>query len=267
MKRIMKSISKYTTASAMLLSVLSCSRTADEASGFGSICIAGRSTTEVSVKNGTSQQEATVEIPDLALPDEGAFAVSITDKEGTEQTWASLTEFGEGNRYFAEGDYTVRLSAGDIEDEGFDKPFFTGESTVHVTARTQATATVTTHIGNSLAIIECTDNFSGYFTTASFTLTTAAGYSEEMTMPMDKPLFIRPQPFSITCKATKQTGEEIALPVQIFRDIAPRTRYTIRFDVADAGAGTVRIELDDTLVEEVEIDAELNDNALPDEKQ
>ena len=42
----------------------------------------------------------------------------------------------------------------------------------------------------------------------------------------------------------------------------PRTRYTVRFDVAQTGGASVTVELNDTVVEEIDLDAELNDDAI-----
>jgi hypothetical protein len=63
--------------------------------------------------------------------------------------------------------------------------------------------------------------------------------------------------------SAQQTGEEIILPKQIFTEVNPQTRYTVKFDVAKAGSATIEITLNDTLVGQVTIDNELNDDALP----
>ena len=90
-----------------------------------------------------------------------------------------------------------------------------------------------------------------------------AGGEFDITLPMTQNLFICPQQFAIECSAVKQTGEEIALPKQIFTEVNPQTRYTVKFDVAQAGGATIAIWLNDTIVGEVAIDTELNDDALP----
>ena len=40
-----------------------------------------------------------------------------------------------------------------------------------------------------------------------------------------------------------------------------QTLYTVKFDVENAGSATLNITLNDTLVESIDIEQELNDNA------
>jgi hypothetical protein len=42
---------------------------------------------------------------------------------------------------------------------------------------------------------------------------------------------------------------------------AAQTFYTVKFDVENAGSATLNITLNETLVESVDIEQELNDNA------
>jgi len=256
-----KTIIYVFTAAALCLS---CSKQAGTVSGYGTIAVEWCGSAEVAMKNITTHQEGRVEIEDITLPDADAFSLTISDDKGVERHWNSITEFEAEECFFDEGLYTVKITSGDIEREGYDMPCFEGESTVRVYARGSATANVTAHIVNTLVRVECTERFADYFTSASFVLTTAAGREFETSMPMTELLYIRPQSVAVDCTAVRQTGEKVVLPTQTFYGLKPQTRYTVRYDVAQAGSATVRIELDDTLVGEQEIDAELNDNALPD---
>jgi hypothetical protein len=42
---------------------------------------------------------------------------------------------------------------------------------------------------------------------------------------------------------------------------AAQTLYTVKFDVKDAGQATLEITLNETLMESIDIEQELNDNA------
>ena len=259
---MMKRFELYVIAAIAVLGV-SCSETVETVSGYGSIAVEWLGSAEVAMKNITTHQEGRVEIEGITLPSADDFSLTITDSEGVGQNWSSISEFRTEEHFFEEGIYTVKIASGDVEREGYGMPCFEGERTVRVDARGSATARVTAHIVNALVRVECSGQFADYFTSAAFTLTTAAGNVFEMPMMTEELLYIRPQSLSIDCTAVKQTGEEVALPTQTFYGLKPQTRYTVRYDVAQAGAATVRIVLDDTLVGEAEIDAELNDNALP----
>lgn len=255
-------LSTYLLAATALIATASCagdSGNTGNGSGFGEIVIAGNGSTQVSVKN--TMQEGTVAI-DTDIPATDSFSLAITDSEGMSQEWGSVGEYSSEKHYFAAGDYSIRISSGNMDEEGYDKPCFEGETSVKVEARKSVTATVTAYIANTVVAVECTDNFNGYFPSSEFTVSTKAGNSFTTTAPMERPLFIQPQEFSIECNAVKQTGENIALPKQIFTSVNPRTRYTVRFDVAQAGGASVTVELNDTVVEEIDLDAELNDDAI-----
>ena len=65
-------------------------------------------------------------------------------------------------------------------------------------------------------------------------------------------------------KQANQSGVEgavITLPEFKQESVAAKTFYTVKFDVKDAGRATLEITLNETLVESIDIEQELNDNA------
>lgn len=249
-------------ATMAVMTAVSCAEHTDSVGrekGYGQIAISGSGSAQVLVTG--TRQEGTVEI-DTEVPAIEAFALTVTDSEGESQQWPSVTDYSAERHYFPAGEYTVHVSNGNIADEGYDLPYFEGEAKVTVEARKTVTATVTAYIANTVVAVECTDNFNKYFTSSEFTVSTKAGNEFTTTAPMARPLFIQPQEFGIVCTAVKQTGESVTLPKQIFTTVNPQTRYTVKFDVAQAGGATVTIELNDTVIEEIALDAELNDDAL-----
>jgi hypothetical protein len=82
-----------------------------------------------------------------------------------------------------------------------------------------------------------------------------------------QPLFIAPATFTINGTATKQPnqsgveGTVVTLPEYKLEKPAAQTFYTVKFDVESAGSTNLTITLNDILIESIEIEQELNDNA------
>ncbi len=260
----MKHLLKMVGLAAVVMATVACTDKVETKAGYGEIRVSTLSSPKVSLKN-VAQSDNTYTIDGLALPSGDDFALDVIyDLDGSKQGWASITDFGNEKHYFTEGNYTIKVAHGNPEVEGFDiEPYFAGEKAIVVEARKTTEAVVPAYIGHSLVVVECTDKFNNYFTSSKFKVTTLAGGEFDVTLPMTQNLFIRPQQFSIDCTAVKQTGEEISLPTQTITEVNPQTRYTVKFDVAEAGGATVEITLNDTIIGNVSIDKELNDDAIP----
>lgn len=260
----MKQLLKTLGLAAIVTTTVACTDKIETPKGHGEVIVSAISSPKVSLKNVTSGDKVyTIEGVTLPTSDNLSLEI-ISDEDNSKQSWATITEFGSEKRYFTEGVYTIKVAHGDSTIEGYDiAPYFYGEKKISVTARQVTKAEISACIGHSLVNVECTEKFNSYFTSAEFKISTLAGGEFEVTLPMTKNLFICPQQFAITCTAVKQTGEEIALPKQIFTEVNPQTRYTVKFDVAEAGGATIQISLNDTIVGNVTIETELNDDALP----
>lgn len=249
---------------AFAMAMVACTDKVETQGGHGEIAVSVSSSPAVSLKNVASNDKIYT-LDGLTLPTSNDFSLEIISAaDDSSQSWSTITEFASEKRYFPEGDYTLKVAYGDSTVEGYDiTPYFVGEKPITVVARTVAKAVISAHIGHAVVAIECTDNFKRYFPTYDFKVSTLAGGEFDVTLPMSKTLFVRPQQFAIDCNAVKQTGEQIALPRQIFTEVNPQTRYTVKYDVAQAGGVTLDITLNDKLVESFTIETELNDDALP----
>lgn len=260
----MKRVLKLFGLAIVVMAASACTDKVEHRKGYGEICVSATSSPKVSLKEVTASDN-TFSIEGLTLPASENFSLEIISKaDESQQAWATITEFGSEKRYFLEGNYKLKVAYGDPNTEGYDiQPYFAGEKEIVVEARKTTSVEIPAYIGHALVNVECTDNFNHYFTSANFKITTLAGGEYDVTLPMSRKLFIRPQQFAIECSAVKQTGEEITLPKQIFTEVNPQTRYTVKFDVAEAGGATIEISLNNTIVGNITIDNELNDDALP----
>lgn len=249
----------FTIASLLALTLSACSKEAakSEQEGKGQVTISCVAETTV------ADTRANISCTTPAAED---FALEI---EGVGHTYskeyASIAEFNADN-YLHLGNYKATVVAGDIAEEGFNKPAFVGSEEFVVEARKDVNVEITASIANAIVKIETTENFERYFEGGhTFTLTTAVGNEFPITAQSDL-LFIAPANFTISGTATKQaaqSGKEGAV-VELAYDateVAAQTLYTVKFDVAEAGSATLTITLNETLVESIDIDQELNDNA------
>ena len=180
--------------------------------------------------------------------------------------FANIAAFNENN-YLHYGTYKATVVAGDLAREGYDMATFVGEEEFVVEARKQTDVEVTATIANALVMVETTENFKNYFVGGhTLELTTASGNKFDVSAQRE-PLFITPGEFTVAGTAVKQAnqsgveGATITLPEYKMESAAAQTYYTVKFDVKDGGRATLEIVLNEELVESIDIEQELNDNA------
>lgn len=250
-----------TLASFVALVMASCTNEtpADETKAKGSVAF------DLAIETEVDDTRANVSCTTPAVE---AFDLTI---EGVGHTYskhyAAIAEFNEGDNYLHLGNYKATVAAGSLSEEGFDKATFVGSADFAVSARELTQVAITATIANTLVKVETTEAFNEYFVGgAEFKLTTAAGNTFDLTGKTE-PVFIAPAEFKITGTATKQSvqsgaaGSKVTLPEYKMTSPAAQTFYTIKFDVENAGKATINITLNETLVDSIEIDTELNDNA------
>lgn len=251
----------FTIASLFALALSACSKESvkGDEKGEGQVLISCVTITEV------DDTRANVSCTTPAAED---FSLKI---EGVDHTYtadyATIAEFNEGDNYLHNGTFKATVTAGDIAEEGYDKATFVGGAEFSVEARENTEVEVTAKIANALVKVEVTDNFKKYFEGGhTLKLTTAAGNEFDVT-EQTVPLFIAPESFTVSGAAVKQPnqsgaeGTTVALPEYKNTEAKAQTLYTVKLDVENAGSAQLTVTLNDTLVESIDIDQELNDNA------
>lgn len=249
----------FTIASLLALTLSACSREAvkSEQEGKGQVTINCVAETTVDTRADISCTTPTAE--DFTLKIEGVGSDYKAE-------YAAIAEFN-ADSYLHHGNYKATVVAGDITEEGYDKATFVGSKEFVVEARKSSNVEITATIANALVVVEVTENFKHYFAGGhALTLTTAAGNEFDVTAQTD-PIFVAPASFTIGGTAVKQPnqsgaeGVTVTLPNYVAESVAAQTLYTVKLDVEAAGSATLTITLNDTLVESIDIEQELNDNA------
>ena len=251
----MKKFFAFASLLALTLSACTEKEHQSEQKGEGQVTISLATSAEVDTRTQIS----------CTTPQLADFALTI---EGADQNfeYASVAEFNEDN-YLHFGHYKATVVAGDIADEGFNKPVFGGSQEFDVVARRDVNVNITATIANAIVKVETTEAFNRYFEGGhTLKLVTDAGNEFNVTNQSEL-LFIAPELFTISGTATKQPAQSgaegvvVTLPEYKLESVAAQTLYTVKFDVETAGSATLVITLNETPVYEEVIDQELNDNA------
>jgi opacity protein-like surface antigen len=253
----MKKFFAFASLLALTLSACTEKEPQSEQKGEGQVTITLATSAEVDTRAQISC--TTPELADFALQIEGVGYDYAKE-------YASISEFNADN-YLRFGQYRATVVAGDVMNEGYDKATFEGSAKFTVEARKNTNVEITATIANALVKVEVTENFKNYFVGGhTLKLTTAAGNEFDVT-EQTEPIFIAPDSFTIGGTATKQPnqsgaeGTVVTLPNYVLESVAAQTLYTVKLDVENVGGATLTITLNETLVESIDIEQELNDNA------
>lgn len=223
----------------------------EEQVALGTIDIAPATRSEVT---DTTEGRLTIAVP--AVED---LAVEITGNNQT-YNWPTLADYlAEAARgiLFHSSAHTVTLSHGVRGEEGYNKPYFEGSTTVDVPGyKLSVEAQVEVALANSIVNIDTTAEFDGYFqqSTPKFVIK-GIEWNEES----EEMLYVNAGTTTITCEVVKPSGNAQTLSVEV--TLKPSTRHTIVFDLDTAGSAEFVVRFDNQIVEIVEEEFEMNDNA------
>lgn len=190
------------------------------------------------------------------LPSLDNFTVSIVDAAGG-VFWSGLINDWDPETKLLAGEYTANASYGDLENEGFDKPYFEGTQTFTVAGDQITDVVIPVALGNTVVRVECTEIFKNYFKDYSFSLVRGSVELAKYVKGEDKAAFVDAYGLSITGKCTNEVGQVSSFSQEL-TGLAPTKAYTCLFDVDGVGGKTVTLSFNDT-VETIDLgDIELN---------
>lgn len=186
----------------------------------------------------------------------GDLQLTIKSADGAvSKTWASLADYD--NPEFPVGIYTVAASYGSEDSEGFEAPYFYGESQVRVRDGETASTGVTAALANCRFAFSYTDAFTGYVADWSADVHSAGGNYFTVGKDETRPVYVRPGQVKISVHIVKPNGKEATVEVATV-DAEARHHYNVKIDLnggQGAGEAVLVVEFDDTLeTEPVEIE-------------
>jgi hypothetical protein len=190
------------------------------------------------------------------LPSSEDFTITITDASSA-PVWAGKLSDWDSATLLKAGNYKVTATYGDIEDEGFDKPFFTGAADFTIAGAQTAEVTVNVSLGNTIIMIGCSDNFRNYYKDYTFRLTRNG--SEIVTFAKDEAKAAFVDAYKFTLEGTVVSETRTQTFSKDYASLKEATAYTIMFDASNVGSNSITITFNNA-VETVELgDMELND--------
>ena len=231
-----------------LIAAFSCTQSQTEGNGRVAFAVSSNDVVADMTKSNVSDY--------TALPAAGDFTITILD-ESSSQFWSGKISEWDSSTPLPAGNYTVNASYGDIEDEGFDKPYFTGTQTFAVKGGETSSVSVPVALGNTIIKVSCSEYFKKYYSDYTFKLT--RGAAEIATFVKDEARGAFIDGYKIKVEGTL-TGELKTYSFEKeYSGLDEATAYTLNFDASNVGGSTITISFNDTM-ETVELgDYELND--------
>ncbi|MGL4852579.1 MAG: DUF4493 domain-containing protein [Phocaeicola sp.] len=187
---------------------------------------------------------------EIDAPDVNEFSLCFMQGENE---FLVIDKIGEWDSEIAlpAGFYRVIVYYGNPTAEGFDLPYFLGETNVTVVPNEVSYAEVTCSLANTVLTFEYSEVFQNYFSSYLATVKTALGNSILLDKEEQRFLYVQPGAVSIGMDLTRQGGttgyESLKLLVVDDASVEMKTHYNFRFDV-DAGGEMLQIAFDDEVV-------------------
>lgn len=240
-----------------LLGVLSWSCTDDNgfngSVGKGQVHATFRANGKVNVSTKAGDESATLQ--EAKTLEIGDFSVRLAKNDGSyANTWL-VSEFP-ADQKFSTGMYSMELFYGDIAQEGFDSPYYYGQSSFEVLDEEVSTPSIEAKLANTMVSIAYTDAFKNYFTSYSAKVRTAGGNSFDFANDEERAVYVKPGKVMFQLNMTKTNGTEISIEPAAIENAEPCTHYRVTFDVngGEVGDAKLSVSFDDaTSVSPIEL--------------
>lgn len=189
------------------------------------------------------------------LPSSANFTITIA---GEDYSWTGRISEWSAETPLVVGEYSVTATYGDLEnEEGFDKPFFTGSQTFTVKGGEQTEVSIPVSLGNAIVRMTFTEAFNNYYPDYTFKLTRDGKDIAVFAKGETKGAFL--DPWKFTLEGTLEGEMKKTTFSKDYSNLKEATAYTFNFDVTNVGGASITIKFNDT-VETVELgNYELND--------
>jgi hypothetical protein len=189
------------------------------------------------------------------------LSLKLSQEGGQSWNWSSIKEFP-SEQDFKVGNYTMEAYYGNLEDEGFEKPYYYGSVSFAVTENNTSHINLVSKLANSMVTVAYTDAFKSYMSNYSAKLHSAGGDYLDYAADETRAVYLRPGEVTLTVGFTTPNGTSANLEAAKFTAKA-QYHYTVTVDVKE-GVGTVpvlNITFDENLGSE-EVNIDLSDELL-----
>lgn len=243
----MKHLKTILGAAALLLA-FACTKNHAESEGHVSFVLTGDYQIADQTRSNVSQY--------TTLPSSEDFTITITDASSASVWTGKLSDWDSATLLKA-GNYKVTATYGDLEDEGFDKPFFTGTSDFTIAGAQTAEVTVNVSLGNTIIMVSCSENFRNYYKDYTFRLSRNGSGIVTFIKGETRAAFV--DAYKFTLEGTLVSETRTRTFSKDYTSLDEATAYTIMFDASNVGGASITITFNNE-VETINLgDFELND--------
>ena len=246
--------------SATMLLLVSCANEDKQgSSGYGAINVQVSADYKVvPVTRSTAESASTIENPDVS-----EFALKLVSSDGSfSRAWDSLADFDPATK-IPVGAYTMSAFYGDIDIEGFEKPFYLGETPVAVRDRENSSVEINCTLANVKVTVEYSDAFKKYFADYSTTIHSTGGEYIEFSKTETRAAYVKPGKITIQTHLKKQNGIESTFEPAAIPNAAARQHYKIKLDISDNNAGEAQLNISfDETTETQPIKIDISDEVM-----
>lgn len=213
-----------------LIAAVSCSKNQPAGTGQVSFNVLGDYNVTEQTKGNVSDY--------TTLPSASDFTVSVS---GTSKSfeWTGKVSEWDVNQQIPEGSYVATATFGSLEEEGADKPFFTGTKSFVVNGGETTKVEVPVSLGNTIVKIRCSETFSSYFEDCTFTISRDAVTIATQGLYSLKPVFVDGYKLTISGNSSRGSFSKD------FTNLKEATAYTMYFDVDNVGGLKITVTFDD----------------------
>ena len=182
--------------------------------------------------------------------------IRLSSADGSySKEWASVAEFPV-EQEFKVGDYHFEAYYGNLEEEGFDKPYYYGDQNIKVTDGGTTKVAVTATLANTMVSVSYTEAFTKYMTAYSAELHSEGGAYIFYGADETRPAYLKPGTVSLNVSVTKPNGKTATLKAASFTGKARYHHHvTVDLNHGEVGEVVMVISFDDNTDEQpVEID-------------
>lgn len=183
-------------------------------------------------------------------PEGELFSVNLKKSDGSyNKEWNGVESFN-SEKSFPIGDYTLTTWFGDIEEEGFNSPYFKGETNIHVSPGAVTDAHVVATLANAMVSLRYTDDFINFFKEFSAEVKTDGHTGVYFAQTEERPAYIAPS--AVKLNLTLVNHEDRVVTIQPAGFTAqPRHHYVITLGLDGTGGNVaLDVQFDDNVIAE-----------------
>lgn len=197
-----------------------------------------------------------------ATPDPKDFYITLSNEDGSfTRSWSTIDNIPPNGSYDV-GNYILKASYGSLEEEGFDTPFYYGETPFVIRDQETTPVEVTCALGHVKLTLQYTEAFTKYFSEYETTVTSASGKKIVFAQDETRDAYLQPGNIAMTMTLTKPNGVTATYSPAKITNATARQHYVVTFDVTESvGAALLTVIFDDkTAVAPITID--VSDEAM-----